>query len=65
MIVSLPQRAYSPDQSDMDLSDDELQQDAEQIAKEVDPPMLMEMATWSKGRAGCSIARAWCGRIVL
>jgi hypothetical protein len=32
----------------MDLSDDELQQDAEQIAKEVDPSMLMEMATWSK-----------------
>jgi hypothetical protein len=33
----------------MDLSDDEVQQRAEADRREVDPPIQVEMATWSPG----------------
>jgi hypothetical protein len=33
----------------MDLSDDDLQRRAEADRREVDPPIQVEMATWSRG----------------
>jgi hypothetical protein len=50
----------------MDLSDDEVQQRAEAARREVDPPLPVETATWSKtGQLDWSIKETgkWMGRV--
>ena len=54
----------------MDLSDDEVQQHAEADRREVDPPIQVEMATWSKAgqldwwvKEWVKESREWLGRV--
>jgi hypothetical protein len=50
----------------MDLSDEDLQQFAEADRREVDPPVQVETATWSKaGRLDWWVGerREWFGRV--
>jgi hypothetical protein len=50
----------------MNLSDDEVQQRAEADRREVDPPINVEMATWSKaGQLDWWVKerQAWWGRV--